>query len=220
MVVAWIEQNQSKLRSREKIIKQHISLGDARRRTAAEDETYLRQGRENNEEKKDAWKQSAKVLEIPQSRGGIEDETNVFSMISIFDCASPCKSNYISWPFNIFLHWWESRVNYSHRKQLVFTSRRLCFVARSDRYAYEWFLWKHCLIDYLKEELSYARKPTYLGAVGAADWPFIQLRLNHMPRMARAERLKEIQFKPYSWHWASWRIGGHILNNVIVMPRI
>jgi hypothetical protein len=26
-----------------------------------------------------------KLLEIPQSRGGIEDETNVFSMISTFD---------------------------------------------------------------------------------------------------------------------------------------
>jgi hypothetical protein len=26
-----------------------------------------------------------RLLEIPQSRGGIEDETNVFSMISTFD---------------------------------------------------------------------------------------------------------------------------------------
>jgi hypothetical protein len=59
------------------------------------------------------------------------------------------------------------------------------------------WLKKHCSIDYLKGEL-YARESTYIGAVDAADWPFIQLRLNRMPRIARSERLKEVQLNSYS----------------------
>jgi len=64
------------------------------------------------------------------------------------------------------------------------------------------------LLDWLSEGRTISRlyrqgnRLTWAQS-GAADWPFIQLRLNRSARTARAGRLKEILLSSYSWRCTS-----------------
>jgi len=75
-------------------------------------------------------------------------------------------------------------------------------VERSGGYMFAWERrLKNCSIDYLKEELSYVyvRKEINLPRrCRRCRLTLVQLRLNRMPRVLRAERLKKIQLKPYN----------------------